>query len=135
MPAQAGWPPGLITVGKPNQTQATHHHQYGRKALRPTGAHTTMTTEVTTANKGTVVGMRGALLLRDRNAKRSEGRKMVEVTKKVGRDHGTGGRHKSMKLQVRSPYGGMFALPIEIEPDVPGAELLEAAEAETILAI
>jgi len=35
---------------------------------------------------------------------------------------------------VRSPYGGMFALPIEIEPDVPGAELLEGAEAEMVLA-
>jgi hypothetical protein len=94
-----------------------------------------MITEVTTANKVIVVGMLDTMLIRDRDAKRSEGRKMVEVTKKTGRDWGTGGRHKQLKFQVRSPYGGMFALPIEIEPDVPGAELLEAAEAETILAI
>ncbi len=37
--------------------------------------------------------------------------------------------------QVRSPYGGMFAMPIEIEPNVPGAELLESATADTMLAI
>ena len=94
-----------------------------------------MRTEVTTANKVIVVGMLDTMLIRDPNAKRSEGRKLVEVTKKVGRDRDTGGRHKSMKLQVRSPYGGMFALPIEIEPDVPGAELLEEAAAEATLAI
>jgi len=38
-------------------------------------------------------------------------------------------------LQVRSPYGGMFAMPIEIEPNVPGAELLAGATADTMLAI
>jgi hypothetical protein len=94
-----------------------------------------MTTEVTTANKVIVVGMLDTMLVRDPNAKRSESHKLVEVTKKVGRNRDTGGRHKSMRLQVRSPYGGMFALPIEIEPEVPGAELLEEAAAETILAI
>jgi hypothetical protein len=96
-----------------------------------------MTTEIiaTAANNVIVVGMLDTMLVRDRNAARSEGRKMVEVTKKVGRDWGRGGRWQNLKLQVRSPYGGMFALPIEIEPDVPGAALLEAAEAETMLAI
>ena len=95
-----------------------------------------MTTEVTTAtNKVIVVGMLDTMLIRDRNAKRSEGRKLVEVTKKAGRDRGTGGRWENLKFQVRSPYGGMFALPIEIEPNVPGAELLEGAEAEMMLAL
>src|SRR5262249_7529847 len=95
-----------------------------------------MTAElITTMNKVIVVGMLDTILVRDRNAKRGEGRKMVEITKKVGRDSGTGGRWENMRLQVRSPYGGMFALPIEIEPDVLGAELLHAAAAETLLAI
>jgi hypothetical protein len=94
-----------------------------------------MTTEVTATNKVIVVGMLDTMLVRDRNAKRSEGRKLVEVTKKVGRDRGTGGRWENLKFQVRSPYGGMFALPIEIEPDVPGAALLEGAEAEVMLAL
>jgi hypothetical protein len=40
-----------------------------------------MTTEVTTANKVIVVGMLDTMLVSDRAAKRSEGRKMVEVTK------------------------------------------------------
>src|SRR5258706_7980599 len=101
------------------------------------GVHTTMTTDIitTAANNVIVIGMLDTMLVRDRNAARSEGRKMVEVTKKVGRDWGRGGRWEHLKLQVRSPYGGMFALPIEIEPDVLGAALLEAAEAETMLAI
>ena len=94
-----------------------------------------MTTEVTSANKVIVVGMLDTMLVRDRAAKRSEGRKMVEVTQKSGRDRGTGGRRQSLKLQVRSPFGGMFALPLEIEPDVVGAELLERAEAETMLTV
>ncbi len=96
-----------------------------------------MTTDIitTAANNVIVIGMLDTMLVRDRNAARSEGRKMVEVTKKVGRDWGRGGRWEHLKLQVRSPYGGMFALPIEIEPDVLGAALLEAAEAETMLAI
>jgi hypothetical protein len=76
-----------------------------------------MTIELTTpVNKVIVVGILDTILVRDRSAKRGEGRKMVEVTKKVGRDRGTGGRWEDLKLQVRSPYGGMFALPIEIEP-------------------
>ncbi len=41
--------------------------------------------------------------------KDSKGRKMVEVTQQAGRDWGSGGRHQSLTLQVRSPYGGMFA--------------------------
>jgi hypothetical protein len=94
-----------------------------------------MTTEITTANKVIVVGLLDTMLVRDRSAKRSEGRKMVEVTKKTGRDRGRGGRWENLKLQVRSPYGGMFALPIEIEPDVPGADMLAHAEAETMLAV
>jgi hypothetical protein len=95
-----------------------------------------MTTEVTiAANKVIVVGLLDTILVRDRSTKRSEGRKMVEVTKKTGRDRGTGGRWENMKFQVRSPYGGMFALPIEIEPDVPGADLIENAEAESMLAV
>jgi hypothetical protein len=95
-----------------------------------------MTTEITiAANKVIVVGLLDTILIRDHSAKRSEGRKMVEVTKKAGRDWGRGGRWENMKFQVRSPYGGMFALPIEIEPDVPGADLITNAEADTMLAV
>ena len=94
-----------------------------------------MTTELITTNNVIVIGMLDTMLVRDRSAARNEGRKMVEVTQQAGRDWGRGGRHQNLKLQVRSPYGGMFALPLAIEPDVPGVALLETAEAETMLAI
>jgi hypothetical protein len=100
-----------------------------------------MTTETNTAtvtaNKVIVVGMLDTMLVQDRNARRDKDsgkRKMVEVTKKQGRDREKGGRWENLTLQVRSPYGGMFAMKIELEPDVPGAELIAAAEAETLLA-
>ena len=58
-----------------------------------------MTTETTTAtvtaNKVIVVGMLDTMLVQDRNARRDkEGgrRKLVEVTKKQGRDREKGGR-------------------------------------------
>src|SRR5690349_24306421 len=91
------------------------------------GANRAMTTETTTntANKVIVVGMLDTMLVRDRGEKR-DGRggrdQMIEVTRKSGRTRGTGGRWENLTLQVRSPYGGMFAMPIEIEPNVPGAE-------------
>lgn len=89
-----------------------------------------------TVNHVIVVGILDTMLVRNREVRRSEGRpKMDEVTKRAGRDRRTGGRKEDIKLQVRSPYGGMFALPAEIEPDVPGIELLETTEADTMLAI
>jgi hypothetical protein len=96
-----------------------------------------MTTKGTTmlANKVIVVGMLDTMLVRDQNARRSEGRKLIEVTRREGRDRGTGGRWQRMAFQVGSPYGGTFALPIEIAPHVPGAELLSDAAPETLFAI
>ncbi len=98
-----------------------------------------MTTVITTspANKVIVIGMLDTMLVRERGARRSaEGRaKMVAVTRREGREHGRGGRWENLTLQVRSPYGGMFAMPIEIEPNIPGAELLQSAAADTMLAI
>ncbi len=97
-----------------------------------------MSTEMNVAaNKVIVVGMLDTMLVQDRNVKRdkeSGRRAMVEVTKKVGRDRERGGRWENLTLQVRSPYGGMFAMKVELEPDVPGVELIAAAEAETLLA-
>lgn len=90
---------------------------------------------MTTGNTVIVVGMVDTMLVRDPSAKRGEGRRLVEVIKQAGRDWGTGGRWENLRLQVRSPYGGMFALPIELEPHVAGAELLATAAAETLLAI
>jgi len=99
-----------------------------------------MTTEITTntANKVIVVGMLDTMLVRDRGEKRDRrgGRdQMIEVTRKAGRTRGTGGRWETLTLQVRSPYGGMFAMPIAIEPNTPGAALLESATVDTMLAI
>jgi hypothetical protein len=94
-------------------------------------------TTIAATNKVIVVGMLDTMLVQDRNVKRdkeSGKRKLIEVTKKTGRDREKGGRWENLTLQVRSPYGGMFAMKIELEPDVPGAELLAAAEAETLLA-
>jgi hypothetical protein len=131
--AQDGWPPESSTAPQRGVWAIQSNNQASQHT---TGERIPMTTEIiTTANNVIVVGLLDTMLVRDRNAARSEGRKMVEVTKKVGRDWGRGGRWQNLKLQVRSPYGGMFALPIEIEPDVSGAALLEAAEAETMLAI
>ncbi|HJZ49116.1 MAG TPA: hypothetical protein VKE41_18190 [Roseiflexaceae bacterium] len=97
-----------------------------------------MTTEVNTPtqNRVIVVGMLDTMLVRDRTARRDKvtGRaNMIEVTRKEGRARGTRGMREELVIQARSPYGGMFALKIELEPDVPGAALLESAEAETLL--
>ena len=98
-----------------------------------------MSTEMTiSSNHVVVVGMLDTMMVRDRNAKRDKnsGRPMlIETTRKEGRTRGVGGRWENMTLQVGSPYGGMFALPIELSPDVPGIELLDSAAAETMLAI
>jgi len=99
-----------------------------------------MNTEVTTnlANKVIVIGMLDTMLVRDRTARRDKasGRpKMVEVLTQAGRTRGTGGRWENLTLQVRSPYGGMFAMPIEIEPSIPGAELIHSAAADSLIAI
>jgi hypothetical protein len=98
-----------------------------------------MTTEVTSPsqNRVIVVGMLDTMLVRDRTARRDKasGRaNMIEVTRKEGRARGTRGMREELVIQARSPYGGMFALKIELEPDVPGAALLDSAEAETLLA-
>jgi hypothetical protein len=94
------------------------------------------TTDTTTpANKVIVVGRLDTMLMRDHTVRRSEGRKLVEVTKREGRDRGTGGRWQSVVLQVGSPYGGLFALPLEIAPNVPGAELLHDAAADMQFAV
>lgn len=98
-----------------------------------------MTTEnAIFTNHVVVVGMLDTMMVRDRNAKRDKnsGRSvLIETTRKEGRTRGVGGRWENMTLQVGSPYGGMFALPIELSPDVPGIELLDSAAAETMLAI
>jgi hypothetical protein len=98
-----------------------------------------MSTEMTiSSNHVVVVGMLDTMMVRDRNAKRDKerGRPMlIETTRKEGRTRGVGGRWENMTLQVGSPYGGMYALPIELSPDVPGIELLDNAAAETMLAI
>jgi hypothetical protein len=99
-----------------------------------------MNTDVTTnlANKVIVIGMLDTMLVRDRTARQDKASghpKMVEVLTQAGRTRGTGGRWENLTLQVRAPYGGMFAMPIEIEPNVPGAELLASATADTMLAI
>lgn len=96
-----------------------------------------MTTEQSTqpANRVIIVGMLDTMLVREQSARRSEGRKMVAVTRRSGRERGDGGRWERLTLQVRSPYGGMFAMPLEIEPDVPGAELIAGAQPDTLLAV
>src|SRR5262249_32512950 len=101
---------------------------------------TTMTTEITTntANKVIVIGMLDTMLVRDRMARKDKasGRpKMVEVLTQAGRTRGTGGRWENLTLQVRSPYGGLFAMPIEIAPNTPGGELLQSATANSLIAI
>lgn len=91
-----------------------------------------------TVNKVIVVGMLDTMLVRDRGDKRDRrgGRDhMIEVTRKAGRSRGIGGRWENLTLQVRSPYGGMFAMPIELAPNTPGAELLQSAAADTMLAV
>ena len=98
-----------------------------------------MTTHnVSFTNHVIVVGMLDTMLVRDRGAKRDKetGRhKLIETTRKEGRTRGLGGRWENMTLQVGGPYGGMFALPLELTPDVPGIELLDTAEADTMLAV
>ncbi len=92
-----------------------------------------MTTEsIFPANRVIVVGMLDTMRVRDQQARHA--RTLVEVTKRALRTRGTGGRRAELAVQVRSPYGGMFAMKIALEPDVPGAELLDAAAAETLLA-
>jgi hypothetical protein len=96
-----------------------------------------MTTEplTTTANKVIVVGMLDTMLVRDRSARRGEGRgALTEVTTRELRTRGKGGTRQELAIQTRAPYRGMFAMKIELEPDVPGAELLDAAKADTLLA-
>ena len=95
-----------------------------------------MTTEQSTqpANRVIIVGMLDTMLVRDRSGRRDD-RRRVEVTRRSGRERGDGGRWERLTLQVRSPYGGMFAMPLEIEPDVPGAELLADAQPDTLLAV
>lgn len=98
-----------------------------------------MTTQNTGAqsvtNRVVVIGMLDTMLIAERGGKRQEGRaKMVEVTRRTGRDRSRGGRREELMIQARSPFGGMFAMKIELEPDVPGAELLQTAVAETLLA-
>ena len=91
-----------------------------------------------TVNKVIVIGMLDTMLVRDRGDKRDRrgGRDhMIEVTRKAGRSRGIGGRWENLTLQVRSPYGGMFAMPVAIEPNTPGAELLQSAAADTMLAV
>jgi len=94
--------------------------------------------ELLSSNHIIVVGMLDTMLVRDRNARRDKatGRpQMVEMVRKAGRTRGLGGRWENMTLQVGGPYGGMFALPLDLKPDVPGVELLDTAEAETMLAV
>jgi hypothetical protein len=96
-----------------------------------------MTSEplTTTANKVIVVGMLDTMLVRDRSARRGEGRgALTEVTTRELRMRGKGGTRQELAIQTRAPYGGMFAMKIELEPDVPGAELLDQAQADTLLA-
>ena len=71
------------------------------------------------ANKVTVIGMLDTMRMRDRDARRGESRKLIETTRRAGRDRGTGGRWERLVFQVRSPYGGLFALPVEIAPNAP----------------
>jgi hypothetical protein len=94
------------------------------------------TTDATTVtNKVVVIGMLDTMIVRER-ARRGEGDgEAREVVRRRGRDRGTGGRWENLTLQVRSPYGGMFALPVEIEPDVPGAAILATAQAEMLIAV
>src|SRR5262245_40479151 len=106
-PAGNGWPPGIRRSedidSNPMSLPCTGHNTRRRIMMRPNtkGVHTTMTTEIiTAANKVIVVGMLDTMLVRDRSAKRNEGRKMDEVTKKSGRDWGRGGRWENMKFQV-----------------------------------
>jgi hypothetical protein len=92
---------------------------------------------VTFTNHAIVVGLLDTMLVRDRNAKRDKesGRlKLIETTRKDGRTRGLGGRWEDMTLWVRDPYGGMFALPIDLTLDVPGIDLLETIGAESMLA-
>ena len=96
-----------------------------------------MSTEITasTTNTVIVVGMLDTMLVRERSDKRERRGAMVETTRRSGRSRGTGGRWENLRLQVSSPYGGMFALPIELAPDVPGIELLDDAAPEALLAV
>jgi hypothetical protein len=95
-----------------------------------------VTTEnITLPNHVVVVGILDTMLTRDRHDKRGGRAVMVEITRRSGRARGTGGRWENVRLQVGSPYGGMFALPIELSADVPGKELLDDAAAETMLAV
>jgi hypothetical protein len=96
-----------------------------------------MTIEMTATertNRVIVVGRLDTTLVRRRGADKDGGRvKRDEVTVREGRN-AMRGKSERLTVQVRSAFGGMFALPIEIEPDVPGANLLEGAEPDTLLA-
>src|SRR5437763_848848 len=73
-------------------------------------------------NKVIVVGMLDTMLVRDRTARREaeSGRpKMTEITHRALRSRSKRGRREELSIQLRSPYGGMFAMPLDLEPDVP----------------
>ena len=88
-------------------------------------------------NKVIVVGMLDTMLVRDRAAGRVAGSdrpKMAEITHRALRSRTKRGRREALTIQARSPYGGMFAMPLDLEPDVPGAELLDEAAPDQLLA-
>jgi hypothetical protein len=93
-----------------------------------------MTIETTgRTNTVIVIGRLDTTLVRGKGGSRDGGRgKRDEVTVRTGRN-AMRGKSERLTVQVRSAFGGMFALPLEIEPDVPGAELLDGAEADTLL--
>jgi hypothetical protein len=94
-----------------------------------------VTIETTTerTNAVIVVGRLDTTLVRGRGRGEDGRAKRDEVTVRAGRN-AMRGKSERLTVQVRSAFGGMFALPIEIEPDVPGAELLDGAEPDTLLA-
>lgn len=88
-------------------------------------------------NKVIVIGMVDTMLVRDRTTGRAVGTgrsKMTEITHRALRNRAKGGRREELTIQARSPYGGMFAIKIDLEPDVPGAALIDAATADELLA-
>lgn len=86
-----------------------------------------------------IVGMLDTMLVRERTARTSGGSRVpparTEVTTRAGRDRRTGGRWAQITLQVRSPYGGMFALATEVAPDAPGADLIAHVAPDTLLVV
>src|SRR5437867_12385952 len=94
-----------------------------------------MTTETSQTNKTIIIGYLDTMLVRGKGKDKETGRpKREEVTRKTGRNT-MKGKWESLSMQVGSPYGGMFGLALEIDPKVPGAELLDEAQPDTMLAI